>query len=336
MTESLVSKEQTVNTRSMWGDIAKGIAIIMVVAGHSFNPAGAVCKAVFLVHMPVFFFIAGYFMNFEKYKDNFKGLLKSTYNRIFIPAIFSFILFYNIFSKDDLMTLLYAVGKPVEQFEINPIGYSMWFLFCLIVLRIFLYAFLKLTDKFNTPIAVNIIITLIIIHFAAEHSQILKLPWSADIALVALNIAYIGYLFKKYSVFQKRKWALLLVPLALVLGYFDFKYLGLSMNERFYSAYPVISVSISVLLCVLICYMSIFLEKIRILNKLLAYLGINSLIIMIFHCVSSSSHGGVICTLWRLLICVLIIEGFAQIPQLKSLYGAKSVFEVFKQQKGQT
>ncbi len=54
------------------------------------------------------------------------------------------------------------------------------------------------------------------------------------------------------------------------------------MNERFYSNSPFISINISILLTVTLIYISMYIEKIKIVNSFLAYLGINSLTIMIF------------------------------------------------------
>lgn len=314
----------------MWGDIAKGIAIILVIMGHTFHPAGGICKAIFLFHMPLFFFLCGYFFNFDKYEYNLFELLKNTYNRILIPAIFTFLLFYNVLSTDDVISLLYGIGKPIPEWEINPIGFAMWFLFCLVCVRIILWAFLKLTYYYKLKIWCNLIIGMIIAYIGAKIGQIIKLPWSFDIALVAFYIAYCGYLYKKYNLFSNLKFVKFYILAALILGYIDYKYFGLSMNERYYSSWPLVSINISILLSIALVYISIFIEKTtKLLNKFLAYLGINSLIIMVFHIIPSSSHGHIICSIWRLLTCIVIIEVFALIPRLKDIYHAESIKDIF-------
>ena len=62
----------------LWADITKGIAIILVIMGHSFASTGNICKFIFLFHMPLFFLISGYFFNFSKYYNNLKALIKKS------------------------------------------------------------------------------------------------------------------------------------------------------------------------------------------------------------------------------------------------------------------
>ena len=317
------------NSRMAWGDIAKGIGIILVIMGHTFHPAGQVCKAIYLFHMPLFFFLAGYFFNFKKYESNFISLIKNTYNRIFIPILFSFLLFYNVLNKYDLITLLYGIGKPIPEWGINAIGFAMWFLYCLVVVRILLWCLIKFSEKFKYSVFIDLFITSVLVLVGAKIGQIVKLPWSIDVALVALFIAYAGYLCKEFNIFNNIKFCIFILSIAFLLGYIDFTFLGLSMNDRYYSNYPLVSIYIAVILSIALVYISKFLENIKIFNKFLAYLGANSIIIMIFHGIPHSSHGHVICTLWRLFISVIIIEIIASIKFSKNIYGAKSIKEIF-------
>lgn len=317
------------NTRSLCGDILKGIAIILVIVGHTYKPGGPVCHAVYMFHMPIFFFVAGYFFNFDKYELNFISLLQNTYNRIIIPALFTFLLFYSVIVEKDLKMLFYAIGKPIPEWGIVPIGFAMWFLFCLVCVRFLLWSFLKITKKINCPIWINLILSSGLLFLGAFIGQKIKLPWSFDIALVALFIAYIGYELKQINFFSKIKYSGFVIPIALILSYFDYKYLGLSMNERHYSAYPLIAVSVAVVITMALMFVSRFIEKVPVVNKFLAYLGINSLIIMLFHSLPHSSVGAGICVIWRLFVSILIIEVLAFIPRLAKIYSAKSVLDVF-------
>ena len=117
----------------------------------------------------------------------------------------------------------------------------MWFLFCLICVRMLLYGYLKFNENFKTNIILNIFLTSIISLIGVQIGQLYKLPWSFDIALVAFYIAYIGYLFKFYNIFDKIKYPLLLFLITILSSYIDYKYFGLSMNNRFYSSNPIIS-----------------------------------------------------------------------------------------------
>lgn len=44
-------------------DIAKGIGILMVIVGHCGSLPSPITKAIFSVHMPLFFILSGYFYN---------------------------------------------------------------------------------------------------------------------------------------------------------------------------------------------------------------------------------------------------------------------------------
>ena len=62
---------KTKSTRLQYIDIAKGIAMICIILGHLGN--ASINRIVFTFHVPIFFFITGYFTN--------KKLACSIYNK---------------------------------------------------------------------------------------------------------------------------------------------------------------------------------------------------------------------------------------------------------------
>lgn len=52
--------------RNRWLDIAKGIAIILMVAGHTPIPS-VMSHFIYAFHMPLFFISSGLVSNYEKY-----------------------------------------------------------------------------------------------------------------------------------------------------------------------------------------------------------------------------------------------------------------------------
>ena len=77
-------------------DIAKGIGILLVVMGHNDLMAifPFIKKLIFSFHMPLFFFLSGYFINtltpFKVFfKKRFNGLLKPFFFTIFMIYFFS-------------------------------------------------------------------------------------------------------------------------------------------------------------------------------------------------------------------------------------------------------
>ena len=51
--------------RIAWVDFAKGFIIILMVLGHAVH--GDVQKFIFVFHMPFFFVMSGFLLNFEKW-----------------------------------------------------------------------------------------------------------------------------------------------------------------------------------------------------------------------------------------------------------------------------
>ncbi len=78
----------------LWPDILKGIAILLVLFNHSFMANEVFfnqnCYFVFnfinYIHIPIFFFISGFFM-YNSINKPLKEVLKSKFNGIFYPYI---------------------------------------------------------------------------------------------------------------------------------------------------------------------------------------------------------------------------------------------------------
>lgn len=324
------------HTHFIWADIAKGIGIILVIAGHSYS-SRAVCKTIYLFHMPLFFILAGYFFNFQKYENRFRELITHSTKRLLLPVFVAALIFYPWSSLKFLPTLLYGVGNPVKQLGIiKPIDFSMWFLYCLFVVRIFLWAFLKFEKKFNINNIIGAIIAFCFAYLGCLIGKHIFLPWSIDIAMVALYLAYIGYLLNhKHLLNTKIIYKIFISIVAFIMLYIDFKYYGLSMNDRYYTN-PFISLNTAILASVIVFYLSMVIEhwqKTKILNKInifLQYLGVNSLFIMIIHSLASSSINSFVNTCFRILVSVIIIEFTSRIPVMKDVFKLKSIVSFTK------
>lgn len=74
----------TFTKRIVWIDLAKAIAIVLMVIGHSAIPEG-LSKWIFSFHMPFFFFVSGLFLNTKK--DSFRHFLRKRLYSLIIPWI---------------------------------------------------------------------------------------------------------------------------------------------------------------------------------------------------------------------------------------------------------
>lgn len=66
-----------------WIDIAKGIAMILVIVGHTVPNPSPLRHAIFSFHMPVFFILAGYTFRPKPWRE----LLSGSMSRLLVPYV---------------------------------------------------------------------------------------------------------------------------------------------------------------------------------------------------------------------------------------------------------
>ena len=73
-------------------DLAKGIAIVLVVIGHCYSRENYIIQFIYAFHMP-FFFIASGMLYADKWKDSMQFNLQKTARRLLVPyVVFGFFL----------------------------------------------------------------------------------------------------------------------------------------------------------------------------------------------------------------------------------------------------
>lgn len=321
MTETILKK------RERWKDIAFGIAIISVVIGHSFLPNAQISKFVYLYHMPLFFILGGYFLNFDKYEFNFGRLVKNGFKRLIIPVFVACVILYNNCRPDWLIKFLYGSGKNIENLHIYAIDFSMWFIFCLFITKILTWLILKFQKLYNLSDFLVLIIAFIIALAGRAISTIILLPWSIDIAMTALYLSVVGFLIKKHKLLFEGGWKkqTLIISCSFIIAILDIMYTNIfNMNERIYGNI-LLSFNGAIAIVILICYISKAIENAPIFSKLLQYLGINSLVIMIVHGLFHSSINGFVNTVFRLLCSVIVIEVCSNISILLDVFKIESL-----------
>lgn len=134
-------------------NILRGIAILLVVIGHSFpdNFNGSevykyIHKFIYSFHMPVFFFISGFF-SLKIFNDKFiyKDFIKEKFKRIVVPYI-SFSLMASViivvishFFNDNINFRNIIYGIFINPYE-NPMM-SLWYIYTLFMIFIFVATF---------------------------------------------------------------------------------------------------------------------------------------------------------------------------------------------------
>ena len=135
-------------------DIMKGIAILLVVLGHSVpdqaSASGIASYPLYLMrtiiysfHMPVFFFVAGYFMHIPL-KEGFQKFVNDKSIRLIVPYFTIGLLYFPF--KLALSKFANQQINPQDIWKIligiNPDG-ELWFLYCLFFISILIAVLVK-------------------------------------------------------------------------------------------------------------------------------------------------------------------------------------------------
>lgn len=142
---------ETISKRIEYIDIAKGIGILLVVLGHNdfgyVSPFGY--KFIYSFHMPLFFFLSGYFLNTS---IPFVTFLKKRFNSLLKPYFFTIFLIYFMslsFGKMGFSTVLQRIVKAMYASTIYIDWVQLWFLPHLFVVSIYAFLFFTILGKWN-------------------------------------------------------------------------------------------------------------------------------------------------------------------------------------------
>lgn len=280
--------------RKKYIDIAKGIGILLVLIGHIDWGNYILTNTIYSFHMPLFFVIAGYTFNYEKYEKNIKMLITSKFKSLMLPYIaFSSILI--IFSWNQLenknafqilYTIAYGIGVKFPIWIMVP----LWFLPALFVAIILHFFVLKLTRKNNRYIRLLIIVIFSLIgYFITQYyNKGLYCLWSIDLALMSLIFIYIGMKCREYKLVEnidklKIYKKICIAIVIIIIDSFIVKYNGrVDMNVRLFGNVLEFYCS-GIMMSLLIIIFSKILDNTKILSKSFSIVGQNSLYLLGLH-----------------------------------------------------
>ena len=208
------------SSRIEWVDFAKGIVMLTVIFGHAavYNHEKFFVDSLIVVyefHMPFFFVMAGFLLNFDKwggvirYKDFTAKLVK----RLLIPYYIAEILWYPIWflaghvmgheayirnsSLEPLDALLGIFVGNGNLLALVP----LWFLPALCLAEMI---FLKLYNRFiDTPPEIFVIIIVALSNLGYLIGKFFFLPLSFDVALTVQGFLLAGVLIRRYNVIER-------------------------------------------------------------------------------------------------------------------------------------
>lgn len=273
--------------RLYWIDIAKGLAMLCIIAGHM--GISIVYKIVFTFHVPIFFLISGYFIS---QKLCFKDYAAKRARGLIIPYLFtSFLLIIAkipidivIGNADNILSdmgkvfvkALYGSGTNTNKtiMGIQQIG-AIWFLLALFWALLIVKIFIE--KKYGWIWIISIAIV------SYVTSMYVWLPWDVQAGGTAAIFVYIGAYLKKNNIKIMFRWWMILLGIMIFALEVIFG-VNVSVVSNYYK-YTIVSVIGAVLISYVVLWISKLLESTRIIKKCLCYIGTNSIIFLCFHLV---------------------------------------------------
>lgn len=270
-------------------DVAKGILIIMVVYGHIYgvlhqaniennatNWIHQSCNLFVSFYMPAFFVITGFCSNFRK---SFLLLLFQSFKTIVLPGI-TISLLLNIRHIDH--EFLCSLAKKILLY-----GGSYWFLSSLFLAKIFYWVVINKVDKIRNQIIIGILLFIIglVTHFVYDGPEL----WWFIHALCLAPFIGMGILLKKREISFIKAGIIFVTAFVITIV---FAHVGILKIDYFYHvpAITLMLININQTMIVSLVLLSITgslvifkISKYISSNRILEYLGKNSLIIYCIH-----------------------------------------------------
>lgn len=204
-----VKEETLAGFRIPWIDFAKGIAMILVIIGHTVINR-VIRGAVFSFHIPLFFILSGITMKpHENQKMSLK--IRNLFHEYIYPAVWMFLISNIIVMISDICSgkfnsaswltslvteLIWCSGVPFQIGNLTISGIGMqWFLIVLFFDKVFLLWFFNIFSiqkKHRTAFCSVCILILLLTGWVLGINH-LWLPFSFDLVLFTLPYLFIGY-----------------------------------------------------------------------------------------------------------------------------------------------
>ena len=188
-------------------DILKGIAIILMILGHC--NVGPLKAFIFSFHMPLFFFIAGYFLKTRSLRDE---ICLST-KRLIVPYIFSAFCVIAIiaiqdilengwtdffYTKQKLMAFLLGFKGGFYPNWLNGSIRTFWFILALFWARCIVIFFI---NKIKST-KILYIITCSLSLLGAYSGEYFFIPYCIPLGLSTVGFVYTGHLIQKFRLLE--------------------------------------------------------------------------------------------------------------------------------------
>lgn len=270
-------------------DIAKGIAIFLVVIGHlleqTFEVGHGLQRIIVFCHMPVFFFISGFFLNYSVNKYSKIRVIKNKAQQLIIP----FICWSSISLVANIM-LIYGHGVLQENirgqfFEIFICARSVWFLIVLFISQSVFCGLLYMNEYLHCNKYIVLFLGWILISSTIPNTYFSMYKFKWLFPFLIIGAMYAENQKKVQTIIHNLKIISLIFPILCLMVSND-KYYNMYLEFKYSSILSIVVgiayYLVSLLGIVFIFLISSLLERCK-LGQIFINLGIHSLEIYVMH-----------------------------------------------------
>lgn len=180
--------------RNVEMDFFRGIGILLMIFVHV-GFGNKIYRFVHAFHMPMFFFIAGWF-----YKTNdltLRDKLQKEFKKLLVPYMvfgiyywFLDVIWNAMINQQTLINLFF-----INTDELSVVGGGIWFLTAMFIATVLYFLIFKIKNELLKGALITILSV-----FGAVAKMVLpyRLPWAMDAAFVGVGLMYIGHLSRVY------------------------------------------------------------------------------------------------------------------------------------------
>ena len=193
-----------VKKREHYIDIAKGIAMVLVIIGHCEFAPSQLKWWLYSFHMPLFFLLSGLVFNPVKYKK-FTQFLKAKAQSLLVPyflmSLFLWVWKDIIGHKTTFLTDEDTLNDFIGIFlghRGTPYYFSMWFLTAIFAAEVILYFISRISGDRLWALCLTVVLFSLLSWFILENIDD-GFYWSLDLTPIAVSFIALGYIVKLYK-----------------------------------------------------------------------------------------------------------------------------------------
>lgn len=266
-------------------DIARGIAMILIITGHTLigSRYTVATNALFVGNLALFFFVSGYFGRIKKWRD----VLITVVNTLVVPLIFGllgWLFIETVLARvpliDALRGMAYLSGGSNYSIRLfaksGPFIGALWFLVAMIWTTFVFQLLLRLKTRTRLALSFGLLV------LGMWISTVYYLPWSLNAVLIAQSYVIIGNFAKVndwYGRLKQFKFIVVLTALVLWLCVASITSYGLNAGTADHIV-PAYIGSLSSIIVIL--YVASLLNLTR-TKYMLTWIGEYSIVVLIIH-----------------------------------------------------